>query len=478
MDKSTIRTRFAPSPTGFLHVGSIRTALFAWLLARQKNGQFILRLEDTDKAREVSGSANHIVESLKWLGITWDEGFDIGGQYGPYKQSERLEKYKKWGEKLVASGRAYADPYSQQEVEAFRKKSKQENKPFLFRDYRPTNPPAWDGTQPLRFLSKPEAYKWVDAVMGKLSAGAEAVDDFVLIKADGYPTYNFAHIVDDAEMNITHVIRSQEFVSSTPRFLNLYEALEIEKPILATLPFVMAIDGKKKLGKRDGAKDVLDYAREGVLPESMMNFLASLGWNDGTEQEIFSKDELVKKFSLNRVQKSPARFDEKRLWWMNGMHIRRMSIDELSSAVAERWPKEAREFSDEYKKNVLALIQERLKKLDEINELSWFFFKNPEVDKPLIELILNETKLDNNQARSMLDTALDIIKNTAVFSTDELHDKFYALADELNSKPGELFKLVRIAIVGGTTAPGLFETISALGQTVTVSRIQSVIDSL
>ncbi|MCA9339095.1 glutamate--tRNA ligase, partial [Candidatus Saccharibacteria bacterium] len=276
------RTRFAPSPTGLLHVGAARTALFAWLIARQNNGKFILRIEDTDKAREVEGSIAHIQESLHWLGISWDEGPKNGGKFAPYQQSQRLEIYRQWAQKLIDAGRAYADPYSPEELQSFREEAKANKKPFLYRNHRPENPPTWDGSQPLRFKSEPKSYTWNDAVMGELSSGKEVIDDFILIKSDNYPTYNFCHIVDDALMQITHVIRSQEFISSVPKFLNLYEALEIQPPIMATLPFVMGASGNKKLSKRDGAKDLLDYKREGYLPEALMNFLATLGWNDGT----------------------------------------------------------------------------------------------------------------------------------------------------------------------------------------------------
>jgi glutamyl-tRNA synthetase len=264
------RTRFAPSPTGFLHVGGVRTALFAWLVAKKDNGTFILRIEDTDKAREVEGSIEHIQKSLRWLGIEWQEGIDIGGPFAPYLQSQRLDIYKEWANKMVAMGRAYADPYSKEQLEEFRQEATDSKKAFLFRDYRPENPPVWDGTQPLRFRSDPKSYKWHDDVMGDLSTGPEAIDDFILIKSDGYPTYNFCHIIDDMLMGASHVLRSQEFISSTPKFLNLYEALQIERPILATLPYVMAIDGKKKLGKRDGAKDILDYKKDGYLPEACL----------------------------------------------------------------------------------------------------------------------------------------------------------------------------------------------------------------
>ncbi|MCA9301707.1 glutamate--tRNA ligase, partial [Candidatus Saccharibacteria bacterium] len=294
---NNIRTRFAPSPTGFLHVGGIRTALFAYLVAKQADGQFILRLEDTDQKREVEGSAEHLMESLHSLGIEYDEGPDRPGDFGPYRQSERLDIYKKWAQRLIDSGRAYADPYSSEEVQKFREQAQQSKQPFLYRNHRPENPPAWDGSQPLRFKSDPKEYEWHDEVMGDLRTGPEVIDDIVLIKSDGYPTYNFAHIVDDAEMEITHVIRGQEFLSSQPNYLNLYEALELERPIFATMPHIMNDQGNKKLGKRDGAKDVLDYIKDGFLPDAMVSFIATLGWNDSTEQEIFTKKELIEKFS-------------------------------------------------------------------------------------------------------------------------------------------------------------------------------------
>ena len=205
-----------------MHVGGMRTALFAWLIARQSNGKFILRIEDTDQKREVSGSVEHIYKCLRWLDLIPDEGpDDFGGEFGPYKQSERLDIYRKYAQKLIDAGRAYADPYTPEQLDAFREEAKAHKKPFLYRDYRPENPPAWDGSQPLRFRSEPKAYTWHDEVMGEMHAGPEVIDDFILVKSDGFPTYNFAHIVDDAEMEITHIIRGQEFLASTPKYLML-----------------------------------------------------------------------------------------------------------------------------------------------------------------------------------------------------------------------------------------------------------------
>lgn len=472
-----VRTRFAPSPTGFLHVGGVRTALFAWLVAKQNNGQFILRLEDTDKSREVSGAGDHIIESLKWLGIDWNEGPDIGGEFGPYKQSERLDIYKRWAQKLIDAGRAYADPYTPEEVQAFREQAKQSKKPFLYRNHRPENPPKWNGTQPLRFKSVPKNYNWHDKVMGDLSTGPEVIDDFIIMKSDSYPTYNFAHIVDDAEMQITHVIRGQEFLASIPNYLNMYEALKLKPPVLATLPHVLAKEGSKKLSKRDGAKDVLDYQKEGYLPEAVVNFLATLGWNDGTEQEVFSVKELIQKFDLSRVQKSGARFDEQRLLWLNGAHIRNLKLDNLYKKVNDFWPKEAANSSDEYKQKVLSLTQERLKYFAELTKLTKFFFTDLPIDPELISGNKKLKKLSSEELRSLLETSVDKLKQSD-FSVEDLTNKLNELLEETNSKPAILFSLIRIAITQAPASPGLAGTLSVLGKEKTLLRITQQIKAL
>lgn len=474
---STIRTRFAPSPTGYLHVGGIRTALFAWLTARQNQGQFILRLEDTDKNREVEGSGQHIQDSLTWLGIDWDEGIAKGGPYGPYLQSERLEIYKEWAQKLVEKGRAYADPYTPEEVNEFREAAKAAKKPFLYRDHRPENPPAWDGTQPLRFKSEPKAYQWHDEVMGDLSAGEEAIDDFILMKSDGYPTYNFCHIIDDYLMKMSYVMRSQEFIASTPKFLNLYEAMEIERPKLATMPYVMGPDGKKKLSKRDGAKDILDYAREGYLPEALMSFMATLGWNDGTEQEVFTRAELVEKFSLSRVQKSGARFDEQRLLWVNGHFIRALSLDDLYARAKDFWPAEAASYSDDYKKSVLALIQERLKFFAEIPSLTSFFFQDLPVNMELIDGNKQLKKFEHAELKALLQQARETI-SASNFAVQDLTDRLNGLLETTGQKPGVLFSLIRIASTQAPSSPGLADTLAVLGPDVSLRRIDATIAAL
>lgn len=451
-------------------MGGVRTALFAWLVARQAGGQFVLRIEDTDKAREVKGSVEHIQDSLSWIGIQWDEG--------PYKQSDRLAVYKKWALKLIQSGRAYADPYSPEEVQGFRDKAKSEKKPFLFRDHRPENPPEWDGSMPLRFRSDPKAYGWDDAVMGSLSTGPEAVDDFILIKSDGYPTYNFSHIVDDAEMDITHVIRSQEFLSSVPRYLNLYEALDITPPTLATLPYVMSPDGNKKLSKRDGAKDILDYAKEGYLPEAMMNFLATLGWNDGTEQEIFSLEELIAKFDLGRVQKNGAHFDERRLEWTDGYWIREsLELDDLYARSEGFWPDTAKDHPADYRKSVLGIVRERLKYMAELPELTGFFFDEPRPDPELITGHKQLNKLSAGELKDLLEQAKAALRDSD-FSAGDLTERLNGLLEKTGRKPAVLFSLIRIATTQAPASPGLADTMAVLGKKRSLERIESQIAAL
>ena len=474
-----IRTRFAPSPTGYIHVGNVRAALFPWLLARQKGGDFILRIEDTDQARFVEGATDLILDTLDWLGLEWSEGPRVGGEYGPYFQTERRDIYKQWAQKLIDKGLAYADPYTPEEIQGFREEAKALKKPFLYRDHRPENPPAWDGSQPLRFkVTDIKRYTWNDPVMGELSAGPEVLDDFILIKSDGLPTYNFAHIVDDAEMKITHVIRGLEYISSIPRYLSLYDALELEPPVLACLPHIMAPDGNKKLGKRDGAKSVSEYRTDGILPEAMLNFLASMGWNDGTEQEIFSRDELIEKFSLERVQRSGARFDEQRLLWMNGQWIRRLSLDDLYERVKKYWPKSAEDADETYKKQVLALVQDRLKTLAELPLMTEYFFAEPPVNLELIDTNKQLKKLSRGEQKSLLEAAHTVFTNTNDWNSEAIQNTLNQLLETTSQKPGVLFSLIRIATTWAPFSPQLNDTLALLGRDKTLTRLTASIAAL
>ncbi len=471
------RTRFAPSPTGALHAGAVRTALFAWLVAAHDKGEFILRIEDTDQIRNVEGAIENIINSLKYLEINWAEGPDISGPHGPYIQSQRLDIYHEWAKKLIANGRGYADPYSKEELDELRDKAKQEKRPFLFRDHRPENPPVWDGTMPLRFKSEPKAYNWHDLVMGELSAGPESIDDFILIKSDGFPTYNFCHIIDDYLMEITHVIRSQEFIPSVPKFLNLYEALGFTPPLLATPPPVLNPDNDRKLSKREGAKQVLDYQKMGILPDAMINMIASLGWNDGTTDEIYSREQLIEKFDLSRVQKSGAHFNQDRLFWLNGHYIRNLSDTELYNLASNFLPETAKSFDESYQISVLGLVKERLKFFAEIPELTNFFFEDLAVNPDLIKNNKVLSKFDNSELRELLKKTISKLEPSN-FELKDLVDNLNQLLEETNQPPKVLFSLIRIATTEAPASPPLAETMTVLGKEKSLARIKSLIDYL
>lgn len=468
-------TRFAPSPTGFLHIGGIRTALYAWAYAKKNNGTFILRIEDTDKAREVNGSIEHIIESLKWIGINWNEGPDIGGPNAPYKQSERLESYQKYAKILIEKGFAYADPYTEAEVEAFRNKAIEEKRPFLYREHRPENPPAWDGTQSLRFkVTNIKSYEWDDLVRGKLSAGPEALDDFILIKSDGYPTYNFAHIIDDLEMGVTHVMRGDEFISSTPKFLSIYEALEVKRPEFVTLPPIMGADGKKKLGKRDGAKDFLDYEKEGYLPEAMLNFLAFIGWSPKDDKEIITPKEFIELFDISQIHISGGGYNEEKLDWINKEHIKFLKEDILEKYIFAWLPKELQI------KKIIPIITERIAKFGDIKtmvesgELD-FFYKEPVYEKE--KLIYKNT--DKETIITNLKSALEIISKTdeAQFNKENIKIFLMELADTLENR-GQVLHPVRFALSGLEKSPDPFILADILGKNETITRLNKAISLL
>ncbi len=471
-----IVTRFAPSPTGFLHVGGVRTALYAWLFAEQNNGTLILRIEDTDKEREVEGSIQHIIDSLKWLGISWNEGPDIGGPNAPYLQSQRLASYKKYAEILVAKGLAYADPYTSEQLDEFRKKSELEKRPFIYREYRPENPPIWDGTQPLRLKTEAKSYKWKDDVRGDLSAGPEAVDDFILIKSDGYPTYNFAHIIDDLEMSVTHIFRADEFISSTPKFLALYEALGIAHPHFVTLPPIMGPDGKKKLGKRDGAKDILDYRTEGILPHAMMNFLALIGWNPGTEQELFSPQELIAAFDVSKIHVSGGGFNEEKLKWFNKEYLKKLSPQEIAKQVADILQKHNKPALSESAIGLFSTVAlERVSTFGEFGDMVAagefeYVFAQPSYPK---DSLLFKGAGDLAVTKTHLGKVLESIGalSDADFTADTVKAAIWDYASEVGR--GNVLWPMRFALSGKDKSPDPFALAALLGKKVTLERLEA-----
>lgn len=475
-------TRFAPSPTGYIHIGNVRSAIYPYLVAHQTNGKMILRIEDTDRERYVEGATELIEDTLNWLGLEWDEGPIVGGENGPYFQSERLEIYHAWAKKLLDSGRAYADPTPSEKIEEYRKECNEKKIPFLYRNFRPENPPAWEPGMPIRFKAEPKDYEWHDEVMGDMKTGPEVLDDIILIKRDGYPTYNFAHIVDDAEMNITHVMRGVEYLSSTPNYLALYEAFGLTRPKLVSLPHILAPSGNKKLGKRDGAKSVTEYRDDGILAEAMLNYLACLGWNDGSEQEIYTKEELIEKFSVERIQNSGARYDETKLMWMNGQWIRKIFDEQGARALYDRtinfWPEKAMEYSEDYRIKVLSIIYDRLKTLSDLREMTTYFFSDPEIDVATLTGNKFLKKMSEAEIEDLLKTVITKLTAVEDWNADTLQMALNELLTETGKKPAELFSLIRIAISFAPFSPALNLTLEVLGREVSLARLNTVARSI
>lgn len=477
-----IVTRFAPSPTGYIHIGNVRSAIYPYLVARQNNGTMILRIEDTDRGRFMEGATELIQDTLKWLGLDWDEGPVVGGPHGPYFQSERKDIYQAWARKLIASGRAYADPTSPEQIEEYRKKCTIEKVPFLYRNFRPESTVEWQPGIPLRFKAEPKDYDWTDEVMGKMHSGPEVLDDIILIKKDGFPTYNFAHIVDDAEMGVTHVMRGVEYLSSTPNYLALYEALNLPRPKFVSLPHILAPQGNKKLGKRDGAKSATEYRNDGVLPEAMLNYLACLGWNDGTEQEIYTKSELIEKFSIERIQNSGARYDETKLLWLNGQWIRKIyaeqGVDALYLRTTDFWPQVAKESSDDYKKQVLTIIYDRLKTLSDLKSMTEYFFKDPLIDLNMLTANKFLKKFSESELKHTLKIAIEHFKQISDWNENTLQEALNLLLAETGQKPAELFSLIRIALSYAPFSPALNQTMFVLGRDASLARLNATLDAI
>jgi glutamyl-tRNA synthetase len=477
MDKSKIVTRFAPSPTGFMHIGGIRTALFAYLFARKNNGTFILRIEDTDKEREVEGSIEHIQRSLSWLGIDWDYGPDKEAPFGPCIQSQRLSSYKAYAQKLIEKGLAYPDPYTKEEVDAFRAMADANKQPFLFRNHRPEVFESWDGTKPLR-LKVPEVkrYTWHDEVRGDLEAGEEMLDDIVIIKADGYPTYNFAHIIDDLEMGVTHIMRGDEFISSMPKFLSIYDALEIPYPKFVTLPPILNEGRTKKLGKRDGAKDILAYKEEGYLPEAMLNFLALIGWNPGTERELFTKEELIAEFDVARIQRGGGAFNEEKLLWMNKEYLQTLNDERFLAYAEAALPPRVKElplFAQETLFRLLPVIKERVHVQTEITSAAEegeydFAFSIPDVAK---EMIAWKNDAHPTDALPRLQKAYKLLENADFSSAEAIKSSLWAYAEEVGK--GELLWPLRVSLTGKERSPDPFISAFIIGKEQTLLRIKN-----
>jgi len=482
-----VRVRFAPSPTGFPHVGNIRTALFNWLFARHEGGSFIVRIEDTDVTRKIKGAVEAILDGLRWLGLDWDEGPEVGGKYGPYFQSQRLKLYHGAAERLISQGNAYHCYCSTQRLEEMRAEQ-----------VRRKQPPGYDrhcrelsaeerrrkeaeGITPVvRFKTPLEGQtRFNDLIWGEVTFENSTIDDFVLLKSDGYPTYHLANIVDDHSMEVSHVLRAEEWLASTPRHLLLYQAMDLAPPQFAHLPMILGSD-RAKLSKRHGAVSITDYHEQGYLPETMVNFLALLGWSLDDKTEIMSKQELVDNFSLDRIGKTGAIFNRDKLSWMNGVYIRSLSLENFSRQALpfldKGLPAEVkRPLSTSYVRQIMPLVQERARTLAEVTELAQFFFED-ELDYDSNLLI--GKNMSRESTIKTLEAGQQKLKQIEVFDEESLEAVLRPLAEELGLKTGQLFGILRVAVTGRTAAPPLFQTMAVLGKEQCLKRIKAALDRL
>jgi glutamyl-tRNA synthetase len=482
-----VRVRFAPSPTGFPHVGNIRTAMFNWLLARHTGGKLVLRIEDTDVARRVEGAETAIMEGLRWLGLDWDEGPDIGGDYGPYYQSQRLELYKKSAQRLIEQGDAYYCYCSPERLEKLRAEQVKRKQPPGYdrlcrnlTEQERARKEAEGVTPVVRFKTPLEGQtSYEDVIWGRVVVENSTLDDFVLLKSDGYPTYHLANVVDDHAMKISHVIRAEEWISSTPRHLLLYKAFGFEPPQFVHHPMILGPD-RAKLSKRHGAVSILDYRDMGYLPQTMLNFLALIGWSLDDKTEIMSRQELIDNFSLERIGRTGAIFNREKLDWMNGVYIRKLTPDEFFEAVQPYLMDDLDAgkalIADEgYVRSVLPLVQERAKTLVEVVELARFFF----VDQLGYDAgLLIGKNMDRDATVKALEAARDRLEPLKSFDAGSLEGVLRPLAPELGLKTGQLFGVLRVAVTGRTAAPPLFETMAVLGRERCLKRIASVLQRL
>ena len=477
MSNKTVRTRFAPSPTGFMHIGNLRTALYEYLVAKSQGGDFVLRIEDTDRERYVEGAVDIIYNTLKVAGLQHDEGPDKPGEYGPYVQSERLNMYKPYAEQLIEQGKAYRCFCTKERLDSL----KDDETPGGGYDRHCRDLPQEEID---RLLAEGVPYvirqkmplegstTFTDAVFGEITVENSELQDQILIKTDGYPTYNFANVIDDHTMNITHVVRGCEYLSSTPKYNLLYEAFGWEVPTYIHLPLIMGKDAEgnvAKLSKRHGSTGFEDLIKEGYLPQAIINYVALLGWCPSDNQEMFTLDELTKAFNISGISKSPSIFDYDKLEWFNGEYIRKMSPEEFTS-YAMPYYKEAVTSRELPWEKLCGILQQRVTKFTQIPEMIDFFDKLPEYDAEMFVNKKSKTNLEN--APVMLKAVTDKLTALESWDKDSIHDCLINLAQELEVKNGTVMWPARIAAAGKKVTPGgAVEILEILGRDEALARL-------
>ncbi len=501
-----VRVRFAPSPTGPLHIGGLRTALFNFLFARKNNGKFILRIEDTDQLRYVPGAEEYIIEALRWVGLDYDEGPDVGGHYGPYRQSERINLYRKYAEELVEKGWAYYAFDTPEELEAMRLRLREAKSPVQLYNHL-----TRDGMKNSFTMSQQEVKARIEAgepyvirfnmpadrqiivhdiIRGEVKVNSNTLDDKVLFKSDGFPTYHLANIVDDHLMEISHVIRGEEWLPSLPLHVLLYEAFGWEAPQFAHLPLILKPNGKGKLSKRDGdqmgfpvfpldwtdpktGEKTRGYREWGYLPEAVINILAMLGWNPGTDQEIFTLEELIDQFSLERVQKSGAKFDPDKARWFNQQHLRRKSNEELAKMFLPILQSHGIDVDMGYLLKVIDLMKDRVEFVEEFWSKGYFFFKPPQdYDAKGLKKAWKE------QTPQIMRDLKDKIAQIKNFTAENIEKELKEWVEEKELSFSKVFTPLRLLIQGTTSGPHLFEMLELIGKDEIIKRIEAGLQNI
>ena len=474
LDNKIIRTRIAPSPTGELHIGTLRTLLYDYALAKKNNGQFIIRIEDTDQKRYVPGSEKRLLEVIKDYGLSWDEGPDIGGLFGPYVQTERLEIYNKYIKELIDKGFAYYCFCTQERLDELRTNQKANKQLPRYDEHclhlsKEEIQKNLDNNIPYTIrlvIPKNETIIFEDLIRGKIKFNTNEVDDQVLIKSNGIPTYHFAAVIDDHLMNITHVFRGEEWLTSTPKHLLLYRYFGWEPPLFAHLTVLLNPDGKGKMSKRSGSTHARAFLDEGYLPEAMLNFLMFLGWNPGTEKEFFTLDEFVKEFDIKHLHKKSPIFDRKKLDYLNGYYLRQKTDEQLFELFKKFLP----QASDDQIKILIPVLKERIVKLSDLSIQTKFLFEDVEYDS---ELLLKKGT-DQRLAIQMLQQVKELIKTDFI----NLSEKIMNLVKDNNWNIGEFFMVFRVAICGSVFTPPVVECLPALGQEKTLHKLDLAISKL
>ena len=470
MADARVRTRFAPSPTGALHVGSVRTALFAWLAARHAGGDFLLRIEDTDQERYIPGTEALILETLSWLGLDWDEGPEVGGPHEPYIQSLRIATYREHADRLVDGGNAYWCTCTPARLAAMRDAQRARSEPTrydrrcLARQAEVAQERAGGMPAVVRMRMPDGVTEWDDIVRGHVSFANADIDDQVLLKSDGFPTYHLAVVVDDHLMEISDVIRSDEWIPSTPKHLALYAAFEWDAPRFAHVPAVLGPD-HQKLSKRRGARNVLEYGELGYLPSAIVNAIALLGWSSGDEQEVFSLDELSERFTLERVNAAAAVFDPKRLDDLNGIHIRRLPTDELVEALEYHLPGT----SKETRRSLIPMLRERMVTLADATRLCAPLLGEVTLD-PGVEF--PPKKVDQATAVAMIDACIDAVAQGGLENHEALLERIRAVAEGAGVKSRDAFRVLYVAILGMPAGLPVIEAMAFLGKDRSLQRLR------